>query len=73
MAVSGMSKNGGFPSVFENVGVGFELPVPHQSRHAHYLLPPVPSEVVLQAGIRLARAAYHPLTLLSNGAANLLR
>ena len=29
-------------------------------------LRPVASEIALQAGIRLAWAAYHPLTLLSN-------
>ena len=31
-AVSGMSKNGGFPSVFAAEGVGFEPSVPHQIR-----------------------------------------
>jgi hypothetical protein len=58
-----LSKNGGIPGLLPEARDGFELPVPHQSRHAHYLLRPVPSEIVLQAGIRLARAAYYPLTL----------
>src|SRR5580693_10586488 len=34
MAVSGMSKNGSFPSVFADVGVGFELSVPRQTDNA---------------------------------------
>jgi hypothetical protein len=67
MQVMAHSKNGGFLGVFYNPGFGFELPVPHQSRHARYLLRPVPSEISPLPGLVFdPQGRLHPLTLLSN-------
>ena len=43
--------------------VGFELSVPIRIGALAELLQPVASDLPLQAGIRRAKAAYHPLTM----------
>jgi hypothetical protein len=62
---------GGCPKTGESLDLpeargGFELPVPIKVATNGKLLRHVASEIASQAGIPLARAAYHPLTLLSD-------